>query len=58
MAKAINSRAQWCAVAQASSPTRQGGSGKEREHLAAPQPLTHHHVARLFDRLNLENILC
>src|ERR1700722_8202461 len=32
--------------------------GKEREDLASPQPFTHHHIARLVDRMNLENVLC
>ena len=31
---------------------------KEREDLASSQPLTHHHIARLVDRMNLENVLC
>ena len=32
--------------------------GKEREDLAASQPLAHHHAARLVDRMNLEDVLC
>src|SRR5258708_16895003 len=33
-------------------------SGKEREHLAASQPLTQHYPAYLVDRVNLEDALC
>src|SRR5258708_9176570 len=32
--------------------------GKEREDLAASQPLAHHYAACLVDRMNLEDTLC
>jgi hypothetical protein len=32
--------------------------GKEREDLAASQPLAHHYAAHLVDRMNLEDTLC
>ena len=55
----INSRAQWCAVAQASRPDEaRRKPGEKRQDLAASQPLAHHFSARLVDRVNLKDTLC
>src|ERR1700692_106958 len=56
---AINSRAPWCAVAQASRPTRHGGTlAKNARTWLRRSRLRINYAACLVDRMNLEDTLC
>src|SRR3954465_606177 len=53
----VSSRAQWCAVAQASMPTRRRQTFKKRDQLSAPKLLSNNHRLVAVDAVDLKHVL-
>src|SRR3954465_5714937 len=53
----VSSRAQWCAVAQASMPTRHGARLLKNDQLPAPKLLSNSHRLVAVDAVDLKPVL-